>query len=124
MDEAELLEAMLDGTAAEADIDVSKAGFARPPPPLPTQSSMTPTPKPAATSSAKPWQKLTYLDENDANQKVKSLVEAQQLVNQGVLGPETLGACQPILACSGSPVWSIDLHLGLHGAVVMPMPRD
>ena len=98
VDEAELLEAMLDGTAADADIDISKAGFARQPPPLPTQSSMTPTPKPAATSSATPWQKLTYLDENDANRRVKSLAEAQQLVNEGVLGPETLGACQPIVA--------------------------
>ena len=104
MDEAELLDSMLDGTATEADIDISKAGFARPPPPLPTQSSMTPTPKPSATSSATSWQKLTYLDENDANRRVKSLAEAQQLVNEGVLGPETFGAWKPILDCSGFSV--------------------
>ena len=106
MDDGELLDAMLDGTAVEADIDISKAGLAVTPslqPPVPTQSSMTPTPKPAAGSSAKPWKRLTYLDENDANQKVKSLAQAQQLVSQGILGPETLGAFQPIRSCCRRP---------------------
>ena len=102
MDEGELLDAMLDGTAVEADIDIAKAGLALTPalqPPVPTQSSMTPTPKPATGSSARPWKRLTYLDENDANQKVKSLAQAQQLVSEGILGPETLGAFQPIRSC-------------------------
>ena len=116
------MEAMIDGTATEANIDISKAGLGIQPafhPPVPTQSSMTPTPKPTATSSATPWQRLTYLDENDTNQKVKTLADAQRLIDEEALRPETLGACHlsssdlpacvmKIVSCIGCPVeWRV-----------------